>query len=97
MHSKELVKLSSPPLHFTFNKKKKKEKLQKSETCIFEDVDTLTKNECIGNSTRQSIILLDIWKRTERKRPKAETKMSPEILLEKNEEKNNRKSEGERK
>ena len=26
----------------TFNKKKK-EKLQKSETCIFEDVDTLTK------------------------------------------------------
>ena len=37
MHHKELVKLSSPSLQFTFNRKKK------SETCIFEDVDTLTK------------------------------------------------------
>ena len=38
---KELLKLSSPPLQFIFNKKKI-EKLQKSETCVFEDVDTLT-------------------------------------------------------
>ena len=36
-------------------------------------------------------------KRTELKSPKAECKMSPKIFLEKNEERDNRKSEGERK
>ena len=49
----------------------------------------------------QSIILLDFWERTERKlqsfdwekRPKAEGKMSPKILLEKDKERENRVSE----
>ena len=41
-HRKESAKLASSPLQFTFNKKKN-EKLQKIETCIFEDVGTLTK------------------------------------------------------
>ena len=40
VHREELVKLSSPPLQFTFIKRKTK-KLQKSETCIFEDVTLL--------------------------------------------------------
>ena len=42
MRRKELVKLSSPHLQFTFKKKKMKS-LKKSETCIFEDVGTLRK------------------------------------------------------
>ena len=52
----------------------------------------------------QSIILLDFWERTEQKlrsfdwekRPKAEGKMSPKILLEKNKERENRVSEEEK-
>ena len=38
MHCKELVKLSSPLLQFTFKRKQKASKI-----CIFKDVDTLTK------------------------------------------------------
>ena len=42
MHRKELVKLSYPPLQFTI-KQEENENLQKSETCISEDVSALTK------------------------------------------------------
>ena len=41
VHRKELVKLSSPPLRFTFNKRKTKH--FKKVKLIFEDVSTLTK------------------------------------------------------
>ena len=41
MHRKELVKLSSPPLQFTFNKRKTKN--FKKVKLVFEDVRTLTK------------------------------------------------------
>ena len=43
LRRKKLVKVFSPPLQFTFKKKEKNEKLQKSECCIFEDVGKLTK------------------------------------------------------
>ena len=56
MHRTELVKLSSPPLQLTFNKWKTK-KLQKSETCLFVDVSTLTKINgilfTVGNVDRE--------------------------------------------
>ena len=89
MHRKELVKLSrSPPLQFTFNKKKTKS----------------FKVKLVYRKSLQSIILLDFWERTEQKlrsfdwekRPKAEGKMSPKILLEKNKERENRVSEEEK-
>ena len=54
----------------------------------------------MGNRKSQSIILPDFWKRAERKlqsfdweKDQSEGKMSQKILLEKNEERENRKGE----
>ena len=97
MHCKELVKLSSPLLQFTFRRKQKASKI-----CIFEDVDTLTKINVkvtakakglscwiFENVPNENYSLLT----EKKKRPKAEGKISPKILLEKNEKRENKNSQ----
>ena len=96
MHRKELVKLSSPLLQFTFNKKKTK---TFKKICIFEDVDTLTK---INLKVTVKAKALSCWifenvpnencSLLTEKMTKTEGKISPKILLEKNEERENKMS-----
>ena len=79
--------ISSPPLHSLLTRRKRKLSFKKVKLVYLKSL--------------QSIILLDFLERTVRKlksfewekRPKAEGKMSPKILLEKNKERENRVSE----
>ena len=81
-------------------RKEENKKLQKSEICIFEDVDTLTK---INVKVTVKAKALSCWifenvpnencSFLTEKMTKTEGKISPKILLEKNEERKNKMSE----
>ena len=92
VHRKQLLKLSSPPLQSTFKKKKTKSS-KRSETCIFEDVGTLTK---INTKVAIKPKALSCWifesipnencSRLTEKTTKSQGKISPKILPEKDKE-----------